>query len=129
MSKPAPFTTSHGVAANRPVVGKDGKDEVGGAPDARRSRRVATYIFGTVGIGEDAEISCVIRDLSDGGARIRLEASRELPSTVRLTIIETRQTRVCQVAWQKDRHVGLTFPQPKRRSYLAAGPDGESPED
>lgn len=86
----------------------------------RQSERVATYIFARLGVEADTEIDCVIRDMSDGGARIRLEQVRPLPATVRLTIPETGQTRICRLAWQKARHAGLAFWDAKRKSYDSA---------
>ncbi|MEM9262858.1 MAG: PilZ domain-containing protein [Pseudomonadota bacterium] len=85
--------------------------------------RVGTFIFAKINVDADIEVDCVIRDMSDGGARIRLEEARPLPATMRLTLTDTAQTRLCRLAWQQARNAGLEFWDAKRTSYNSATTD------
>ena len=86
-------------------------------PNLRRSERFKTYLFARLVVEGNVQIDCVVRDLSDGGARVRLEADYDLPKNVRLNIVETGKTRTARVAWQRARHAGLEFWTAKARSY------------
>ncbi len=93
--------------------------------ERRQSARVPTYIFAKLVVEANVEVDCIIRDMSDGGARIKLEEERDLPGTVKLTFIETGQTRVCRTVWQKSKHAGLEFWNTKRKTYKAARDDDD----
>ncbi|RZO66599.1 MAG: PilZ domain-containing protein [Parvularculaceae bacterium] len=88
--------------------------------ERRQSPRVQTYEFASITIDDETVISCVIRDISEGGVRIKLEVELELPVTVRLNNLETGENRLCRVAWQKAQHAGLAFWNQKRKTYQAS---------
>ncbi|HWT30725.1 MAG TPA: DUF1153 domain-containing protein [Propylenella sp.] len=57
----------------------------------------------------EAGLECVITDISAKGARLALEADRQLPWNFELLCRRTgRSVRVCRV-WQREREVGVNF--------------------
>jgi hypothetical protein len=52
---------------------------------------------------------CVIRDLSPGGARVRVPRTIELPSRVGLLVIKDGLLFDAIVAWRRDDEAGLAF--------------------
>ncbi|MEO1015689.1 MAG: PilZ domain-containing protein [Pseudomonadota bacterium] len=108
----------------RKFVAEAGGDD--GKKDNRIAERAATYVFARVGVDANLEVDCVIRDVSDGGVRIKLEEPRPLPSTVRITIPETGQSRIGRVAWQRAQHAGIHFSGQKRKAYKALSADEEA---
>jgi hypothetical protein len=75
-----------------------------------RSRdRQTTFRFGRVINGRGEEYACILRDLSDNGARVVFEGEPGLLPTVMLRIELTGETRRAKVVWQKGRDAGLSF--------------------
>ncbi|MEO0400182.1 MAG: PilZ domain-containing protein [Pseudomonadota bacterium] len=83
----------------------------------RNFPREASYTFARLGVEANVEVDCVVRDVSDGGVRIKMEEARPLPRAVRLTFVESGQTKLCRVAWQKSKHAGLEYLNQKRKAY------------
>lgn len=54
-------------------------------------------------------LDCIVRDLSDNGARLELATTTGVPESFELTIAPDRVTRVCKVAWRSQHHVGVVF--------------------
>jgi hypothetical protein len=82
---------------------KHGRKKDRGAP------RVATYRVGRVIYGGRNSTQCVIKDMSENGARIVLEGEAALPPQVTLVIAQSGVRRTAAVIWQNDREVGLAF--------------------
>ncbi|MEM6413845.1 MAG: PilZ domain-containing protein [Pseudomonadota bacterium] len=79
--------------------------------------RTATYQFARLRVEANSEIDCAIRDISEGGLRIKLEEARPLPATMQITFVANGQTKLCRLAWQKSKHAGLEFLTGKKRDY------------
>lgn len=71
--------------------------------------RQTTFRFGRVINGRGEEYACILRDLSESGARVVFEGEPGLLPTVVLRIELTGETRRAKVVWQKAREAGLSF--------------------
>lgn len=72
-------------------------------------RRAAVVVFGA----HEPSATCVIWDMSDGGARVAVaHPIATLPHTFTLVLASTRSgtiQRKCEVAWTDTRYVGVKF--------------------
>jgi hypothetical protein len=76
----------------------------------RADRRVRALLSGKIIIGNGLmSPDCVIRDLSPGGARVRVPRTIELPSRVGLLVIKDGLLFDAIVAWRRDDEAGLAF--------------------
>lgn len=75
----------------------------------RGADRKTTYRFGRVLNGNREEHACILRDLSDTGARVVFEGEASLSEVVTLRIELTGERRRARVVWQKEREAGLLF--------------------
>ncbi len=75
----------------------------------RGQDRQTTFRFGRVINGRGEEHACILRDLSDSGARVVFEGEPGLLPTIMLRIELTGETRRAKVVWQKGRDAGLSF--------------------
>lgn len=75
----------------------------------RGADRKTTYRFGRVLSGNREEHPCILRDLSQTGARVVFEGEPALSQSVTLRIELTGERRRARVAWQKEREAGLSF--------------------
>ncbi len=75
----------------------------------RARERTPTFRAGRVVYSGKGEVGCIIRDMTDAGARIALDGEAGLPPEVTLVISQTAARRRATVVWQKNREVGLAF--------------------
>lgn len=75
----------------------------------RTRERTPTFRAGRVIYSGRNEIACIIKDLTEAGARIVLDGEAGLPPEVTLVISQSAARRPATVAWQKEREVGLSF--------------------
>ena len=55
-------------------------------------------------------ISCRVCDVSDGGARLRVKSSMNLPPLFKLVLTGADKVgRLCSVAWQNGSDIGVIF--------------------
>ncbi len=54
-------------------------------------------------------VSCVVRDISPGGARLEFDDPIYLPSAFRLCIVSAELTIPAVPAWQRRREAGIRF--------------------
>jgi hypothetical protein len=54
-------------------------------------------------------LDCIIRDLSSGGARVRISAATPLPPAVSLLVIREGLLFEANVAWRRGEETGLVF--------------------
>lgn len=59
--------------------------------------------------GRHATIPCVLRDMSDGGARLQVAQGSAVPDTFELLIELDGLEVPCQVAWRKPNEIGVIF--------------------
>ncbi|MDX2155750.1 MAG: response regulator [Hyphomicrobiaceae bacterium] len=104
------------------------------ADERREGKRSRMLKGGVIAFSaRHATIPCVVRDLSEGGARLQVAQSSAVPDTFEL-IVELDGLEVpCQVVWRKVSEVGVAFTgtpshvAPKRMQVVTqAGPIGRS---
>ncbi|WP_187640280.1 PilZ domain-containing protein [Bosea sp. F3-2] len=76
---------------------------------ARRSERRRLVETAKIRTSSGVTYSCIIRDISDGGAKLRVPAGLELEGEIRLTSAVTGPERVAQVMWQDHTSIGIAF--------------------
>ena len=54
-------------------------------------------------------LDCMVRNLSDGGARIKIEAAHTLPDNFQLHVLKTNTRRKAEVKWRTATEVGVHF--------------------
>ena len=75
--------------------------------ERRASPRQAVQLSATVAIG-DTEVTCEVRDISEGGARLKCDAPHEWPERVTLSIGD-QPPRECEVVWSLNTLLGVKF--------------------
>ena len=61
-------------------------------------------------------IRCVLRDVSEGGAKLEVPPTTELPSTFRLLMVSDNLIVPVRLAWRKGGLAGVTFLEEPRRA-------------
>ncbi len=77
----------------------------------RAAERTAMLKGGTI-FFEGKVTPCVVRALSEHGARLQVYAPERLPTTFRLFVELNRMEIGCEVAWRKGKEVGVHFTGP-----------------
>jgi hypothetical protein len=80
--------------------------------DHRTSHRRRALKEGKVVLSDRIVIDCLIRDLSEGGARLEFGAPTELPDSFRLLIASMNLLVPAAPAWQHGLSVGVRFTGP-----------------
>lgn len=75
----------------------------------RRGSRTRTDDKGTIKLGWFKKLSCQIRDVSPGGARLVLEEQAELPDQFELRIPQFKHPRNCIRRWTSGSEIGVEF--------------------
>ncbi len=78
--------------------------------ERRRSVRKKSFLRGCVYFNKRrSAIDCLIRDISDQGARIIFSGAVNIPDVVDLYIAQKEQTVRAHVQWRRGDEVGLVF--------------------
>ena len=56
----------------------------------------------------NSELACFVRDLSDRGARLKIDTVVAVPSNFALHVMEAPPLR-CRLAWQANQELGVLF--------------------
>jgi PilZ domain len=79
--------------------------------ESRRYVRRQVYIRAKLLAGRDvAPLDCAIVDISEGGARLNIDAAQELPQE--FTLVLGRHGcpyRRCRIVWRKETQMGVVF--------------------
>ena len=75
----------------------------------RESERKPIYKFGIVITHAGEEIHCVVRDISEAGAKIVIEGAIGLPPEFKLVVDGYRAPTTVALAWQNDNEAGISF--------------------
>jgi uncharacterized small protein (DUF1192 family) len=82
----------------------------------RNSRRTKSFLRGFVYVSRKrGALACLIRDLSEKGARIIFSDQVTLPDVVELYIPQREQTLRARVSWRKNDEIGLAFTEVEQR--------------
>jgi hypothetical protein len=78
--------------------------------ERRNSRRSKSFLQGFVYVSRKrGALACLIRDLTDKGARIVFSDTITLPDMLELYIPHHEQTLHARVTWRKNDEIGLAF--------------------
>jgi PilZ domain len=81
--------------------------------ERRASRRQKSFLRGVVYFDKrHSETACLVRDLSEDGARIVLSQTITIPDVIELQIPQRQQTLSARVQWRRADEVGLSFSKP-----------------
>ena len=82
--------------------------------DRRASRRQKSFLRGVVYFDKQrSETACLVRDLSEDGARIILSQTVTIPDLVELEIPQREQVLIARVEWRRADEAGLSFSKPE----------------
>jgi uncharacterized small protein (DUF1192 family) len=85
--------------------------------ERRNARRSKSFLQGFVYVSRKrGALSCLIRDLSDKGARIIFSDTVTLPDMVELYIPQREQTLRAKVQWRRNDEIGLAFIEAEREA-------------
>jgi hypothetical protein len=74
----------------------------------RKTPRQRTLKSGTIILGKKAKLECKVRNLTESGACLEVDATFGIPSTFMFGLPgQTVQT--CKVIWRTDRQLGINF--------------------
>jgi PilZ domain len=76
--------------------------------EARRTNRRAVLDMGLIRIGE-MSVSCVVRDISEGGATLDIGPQRGIPDQFTLIVLPKQKIYSCNVVWREYRRIGVSF--------------------
>jgi hypothetical protein len=77
--------------------------------ERRRVQRTIVCKAATLMLADHSILACVVRDLSNHGARLQLSSTADLPNEFNLTFDTGHTLRKCRVAWQTPANVGVSF--------------------
>ena len=75
----------------------------------RSADRIEVFKFGKIAVDESDTLKCVVVDLSENGARLRLEKPIDLPEEFSLRIEDKASVVVARLVWQRENDVGVEF--------------------
>jgi hypothetical protein len=78
--------------------------------ERRKNFRVEWNTAGKVVVNGRVICSCIISNLSNGGAKISEVVTAEIPDRFVLHFSELITPRLCQVSWRRDNELGVQFP-------------------
>jgi hypothetical protein len=89
--------------------------------DKRKSRRRAVTYLARLELRPGRPVGCVLSDISDTGARLRVPYPDRVPDRFRLWLTETGNARrTCTVVWRKAHELGVAFERPVPAAQRAA---------
>jgi uncharacterized protein YceH (UPF0502 family) len=89
--------------------------------ELRQYRRTKSFLRGLIyDCRKRGAMDCMIRDLSEDGARIALSQTVALPEVIELDIPQRELRRRARVVWRRNDEVGLCFSQVDRVPDVAA---------
>jgi hypothetical protein len=77
--------------------------------ERRSVQRTIVCKAATLMLADFSTLDCVVRDLSNHGARLQLSSTAALPDEFDLTFDTGRTLRKCRVAWKALANVGVSF--------------------
>ncbi|MDA9431610.1 pilus assembly protein PilZ [Bradyrhizobium sp. CCBAU 51627] len=78
--------------------------------EKRSTQRHRVFKGGTISF-ENRGIACTVRNISQGGAAIDIDAPLTLPQSFTLSIAHDNFVRDCRAVWRSERRIGLAFVQ------------------
>jgi hypothetical protein len=84
--------------------------------ECRKYPRMRVLKSAKIVLGTSSVFDCVVRDLTNGGARVKISNAVNLPQDVAITFDAGRTCRPCRVAWRMIDETGLQFTDPSRQA-------------
>ena len=84
--------------------------------ECRKYPRMRVLKSAKIVLGTSSVFDCVVRDLTNGGARVKISNAVNLPQDVAITFDAGRTCRACRVAWRTFNETGLQFTDPSRQA-------------
>ena len=75
----------------------------------RTSPRHRVLKQGTLAFADGGGVDCMVRNISDGGARIEVVSPVGLPPSFTLVIKADHFQRPCHSVWSHDKRIGVAF--------------------
>ena len=60
-------------------------------------------------LGTSSVVDCIVRNLTDLGARVQISHTAELPEKLTITFDRGRTLRSCRIVWRNPTEAGLEF--------------------
>jgi PilZ domain len=90
--------------------------------ERRSARRIKSFLSGSIYVSrKQGALACLIRDLSDKGARIVFSDTVTLPDMFELYIPQRDQTLRARVHWRRNDEIGLAFSDADRAAEASHG--------
>jgi hypothetical protein len=81
--------------------------------DKRKMPRRAMHHPALVLAGDARPLKCLLADISESGARLKMQAGEELPDSFMLQLGDDRAPhRQCHVVWRQGGELGIRFERP-----------------
>lgn len=76
-------------------------------PSNSRAMREPVFRLASIYTGKNAHVRCVVKDVSNSGARLSLQTPQALPETVVVKFDQDGTRRRMNVVWQSDNDIGV----------------------
>jgi len=77
--------------------------------DHRQTPRQRSYLGGKLVYGDYFSLDCVVRDITDGGAKLQLPQGQAVPDKVYLVDLKTAIAYDAHVVWRRYPLIGVAF--------------------
>ncbi|CAN5300337.1 hypothetical protein BH11PSE4_BH11PSE4_16000 [soil metagenome] len=86
--------------------------------DERRKDQRDKVIFGGVATRDQKAKECVVRDISEHGARVEFRSGARLPKDeITLAIAKKGKSFLARIVWWRDNIVGVAFTEPPQDAF------------
>ena len=75
----------------------------------RKSQRHKVFKAATIEFNRAGGISCIVRNLSDGGACLEVASPFGIPADFDLHIVGNSAGQHCHTVWRTDKRIGVAF--------------------
>jgi len=96
------------TSANDPGAGPPASDKRSGP--RHRALKAGRVVYGNMSMTLDV----TIRDVSDGGARLKVDANANMPGEFYFVIVADQLVARARVAWRTPKEVGIQYLEPLR---------------
>ena len=87
--------------------------------ESRNYPRMRVLKGAKIVLGTSSVLDCVVRDITNGGARVKIPNAVDLPEAIAITFDGGRTCRPCRVAWRTLDETGLEFTDPNSHQPAA----------
>ena len=78
--------------------------------EQRAAPRQRTFLRGTIPSNDHQKsLECIVRDLSDGGARLEFPVGSMVPDTFELYVPKNERSHLSAVKWRRGDEIGIEF--------------------